>query len=86
MLIEEHIRTKKLIEYWAQLADALRLKYDIRFFACDPSRPDYIEAFRRRFADSFQREGPCWVVPADNTLRAKPKTKYKEPRGHRPHA
>lgn len=78
VLIEEHVKCKKLIEYWAQLADALRVKYDIRFFACDPSRPDYIEAFNKRFSGSFEREGPCYAVAADNSLRAKPKTKAKD--------
>jgi len=78
VLIEEHIKCKMLIEYWAQLADALRLKYDIRFFACDPSRPDYIEAFNKRFSGSYEREGPCFAVKADNSLRAKPKAKAKD--------
>jgi len=78
VLIEEHCCSGKQIEYWATLADQLRAKYGIRWFACDPSRPDFIEAFNKRFGGKFTRDGACHALSADNTLRSKPKAKGKD--------
>ena len=77
-LVEEVYHTRKQIEWWADVADELRKKYDIAYFACDPSRPDYREMFNIRMMTRFGRSGRQIAVKADNRLRSKPKAQGKD--------
>lgn len=76
-LVDEVIRLREQIEWWASTADDLRKRYGIEFFACDPSRPDYIEAFNLRMTPRFGRSRPI-AVGANNKLRAKAKSPGKD--------
>ena len=46
-LVAETYRSRELIEWWVRRAKALREAWNVEAFACDPSEPAYIEAFRR---------------------------------------
>lgn len=47
-VIHEIYAVEQDIEWWSEKAEALRNRFDIQRFTCDPSRPDSIAAFNRR--------------------------------------
>jgi len=44
--VREVYRSRKTIDWWVKQASELHKSYGIEMFACDPSEPAYIEAFR----------------------------------------
>ena len=76
-LVAEVIKTRLQIDQWAEIADQLRELFKIKYFACDPSRPDHIEALNLRMTSRFHRHGPI-AIKANNTLRSKAKGKGRD--------
>lgn len=66
-LIEEVYRTRRLIEWWTDQAVALRDKYSIEAFYCDPAEPAYIEQFRQAGVPAV--EGFNSIIPGINTVK-----------------
>lgn len=46
-IVEEVYQSRQTIDWWVDKAKALKAKYRVERFACDPSEPAYIEQFRR---------------------------------------
>ena len=64
--VAEVYRTRWQLEEWADCAEDLWQEFDIRFFACDPSRPDCIDAFNTRMGGRSGRGVPSIAIKADN--------------------
>ena len=47
-IVRETYRVRKDLEWWADVAESLRSKFDIQRFVCDPSRPENIARFNVR--------------------------------------
>jgi len=60
-LVEEFYRNRTPIETIAEVAQAMRNKWGVRTFWCDPSRPEYIQKFREAGLDS--RKGKNEIDP-----------------------
>lgn len=46
-LVAEEYHSAKGIEWWIEQAKELRDRWDIKAFACDPARPEFLVAFRK---------------------------------------
>jgi phage terminase large subunit len=64
--VAEVYRTHWQLEEWADCAEALWREFRIRFFACDPSRPDCIQALNTRMGGKSGRGAPAVAIKADN--------------------
>lgn len=64
--VAEVYRTRWQLDQWADVAHDLWKEFDIRFFACDPSRPDSINAFNQRIGKARGRGAPAIAIKADN--------------------
>lgn len=67
--VAEVYRTKWQLDQWAEVAENLWREFDIRYFACDPSRNDEIATFNTRLGRRLGRTAPAIAIGADNTLR-----------------
>jgi len=47
-IVREVYRVRKDLEWWADVAESMRAKFDIQRFVCDPSRPENIARFNTR--------------------------------------
>ncbi len=47
-IVREVYRVQRDLEWWANTAEYMRVKYDIQRFVCDPSRPENIARFNTR--------------------------------------
>ena len=56
-LVYEHMRPQKNKEWWANLAEEKRKKFDIQRFACDPAEPATIDMFN----DRMGKVGGYWI-------------------------
>ena len=74
-LVAEVYRLNWQREKWADVAEELWREFDIRYFACDPSRNADIDYFNMRLTGArapigaAQRTSPAIAIGADNTLR-----------------
>jgi len=66
--IAQIYRLRKQIDWWAEKAEELREEFDIRYFACDPSRGDLVEHLNARMTGKGNRDGSMLAIKANNSL------------------
>jgi len=64
--VEEYYKNRTPIETIAQKALELREKWDVKTYWCDPSRPEYIQEFRKNKLDS--RKGKNEIDPGISSV------------------
>ena len=64
--VAEVYRTHWQLDEWAKAAEELWREFDIRQFACDPSRPDSIAAFNKRIGKARGRGTPAIAIKANS--------------------
>ncbi len=72
-IVHEVYRVRKDLEWWADVAEQLRQRYDILRFICDPSRPENIERFNTRLsrAGGYHLSGKADIAGgANNAIQA----------------
>lgn len=69
-ITREIYRTGETLDWWVARALELSKAHEIKFFACDPARPDAIESFNRALRD---RGLSSIARAADNTKSTTPK-------------
>src|SRR5690606_36528400 len=66
-IIHEEYARQRRIEDWIEYAKGLRDAYGIQVFRCDPSEPDYIQAFNDAGLNAVQADNS--VAPGIQAVR-----------------
>lgn len=64
---KEVYQTKQTIDWWIARATALRDRYGVSWFACDPSEPAYIEQFQQAGLHAFPAQNP--ILPGVDAVQ-----------------